>query len=273
MPRAMWPLLLGRPTIEIALSATRNRHLTVLGILADTGGGSDQASFELVLEESDCLAYGNVSLRSVQVGGAFSGLFQIYTLRVQIPQLAFSRRIQALGVPRGPSGFSGIACFRFLNRFTYGNFGDPTQLESNHDNSPRLPESCLRRRARRRPDAPARPGLAAAGRATHARPAAAAAAFPGQGEVGHPSVHERRPQPDGFVRSQADARQASRRAATSTRSPARSRIRKDAGALDAQPVQVRAARPVRHVGLGGDAAPRPAGRRHRASSARCTPPT
>jgi hypothetical protein len=24
--------------------------------------------------------------------------------------------------------FDGIACFRFLNRFTYGNFGDPGQF-------------------------------------------------------------------------------------------------------------------------------------------------
>jgi hypothetical protein len=27
-----------------------------------------------------------------------------------------------------PRPFDGIACFRFLNRFTYGNFGDPNQF-------------------------------------------------------------------------------------------------------------------------------------------------
>jgi hypothetical protein len=31
-------------------------------------------------------------------------------------------------VPAYPVGFGGIACFRFLNRFTYGNFGDPNQF-------------------------------------------------------------------------------------------------------------------------------------------------
>jgi hypothetical protein len=29
-----------------------------------------------------------------------------------------------VGVPYPPPDFDGIACFRFLNRFTYGNFGD-----------------------------------------------------------------------------------------------------------------------------------------------------
>jgi len=27
-----------------------------------------------------------------------------------------------------PPGFDGTACFGFLNRFTYGNFGDPGQF-------------------------------------------------------------------------------------------------------------------------------------------------
>ena len=30
-----------------------------------------------------------------------------------------------MGVPSVPAGFDGIACFGFLNGFTYGNFGDP----------------------------------------------------------------------------------------------------------------------------------------------------
>ena len=44
------------------------------------------------------------------------------------------------------------------------------------------------------------------------RPQAAAAALPRQGQGRHSSVHERRPEPDGSVRPQADARQAPRQA-------------------------------------------------------------
>jgi hypothetical protein len=31
-------------------------------------------------------------------------------------------------IPNPPTGFDGIACFRFLNRFTYGNFGAATHF-------------------------------------------------------------------------------------------------------------------------------------------------
>jgi hypothetical protein len=31
-------------------------------------------------------------------------------------------------VPANPQGFEGIAGFRFLNRFTYGNFGNPAEF-------------------------------------------------------------------------------------------------------------------------------------------------
>jgi hypothetical protein len=33
-----------------------------------------------------------------------------------------------VGVRSVPAGFDGIACFAFLDRFTYGNFGDPGQF-------------------------------------------------------------------------------------------------------------------------------------------------
>jgi hypothetical protein len=44
---------------------------------------------------------------------------------VQIPALGFDRAVRAVAVPRVPPGLGGVAGFRFLNRFTYGNFGDP----------------------------------------------------------------------------------------------------------------------------------------------------
>jgi hypothetical protein len=34
----------------------------------------------------------------------------------------------AVAVPVVPEGFQGTAGFRFLNRFDYGNFGNPAQF-------------------------------------------------------------------------------------------------------------------------------------------------
>jgi hypothetical protein len=44
---------------------------------------------------------------------------------VQIPALAFAGPVRVVAVSRFPAGFEGMACYRFLNRSTYGNFGDP----------------------------------------------------------------------------------------------------------------------------------------------------
>jgi hypothetical protein len=49
-------------------------------------------------------------------------------LRVQIPQLRFDHHVRAVAVTQTPHDLDGIACFRFLNRFTYGNFGDPASF-------------------------------------------------------------------------------------------------------------------------------------------------
>ena len=38
------------------------------------------------------------------------------------------RRLRVVAVPSVPRWFDGIACFSFLNRFTYGNFGDPARF-------------------------------------------------------------------------------------------------------------------------------------------------
>ena len=59
--------------------------------------------------------------------------------------------------------------------------------------------------------------------------------FRAQGQVGHSPVHERRPEPDGLVRSEARCSTSSTASRTSTRSPARSRFIKDAGALMRSP--------------------------------------
>jgi hypothetical protein len=99
------------------------RHL-----LADTGAGTDNSNYELILEVADCLLAGGHAGEPIQLRGAYLGKFPFYLLRVLIPALGFDRMVPVVAPPVGLSGFDGIACFRFLNRFTYGNFGNPTQF-------------------------------------------------------------------------------------------------------------------------------------------------
>lgn len=127
MPRAVWPLHQGRPMIAILLTQAMDGKATTRNLLADTGAASASAPFELVLDENDCLLCGNY-LGTTSLGGAYSGSFPIYGIRVQVPTLGFDRDIRVVGVPTTPTDLDGIAAFRFLNRFTYGNFGDPNQF-------------------------------------------------------------------------------------------------------------------------------------------------
>ena len=64
----------------------------------------------------------------MDLGGAYVGLYPVYLLRVQIPEIGFDLPVHVVGVPAAPQGFHGIASFRFLNRFTYGNFGNPAEF-------------------------------------------------------------------------------------------------------------------------------------------------
>jgi hypothetical protein len=97
-------------------------------LLADSGAGSGLDPFELILEEKDCRRCGGWTGSSIVLRGAYTGRFPVYYIAVQLPALGFVQRLNAVGVPSVPRGFDGIACFRFLNRFTYGNFGDPDQF-------------------------------------------------------------------------------------------------------------------------------------------------
>lgn len=92
-------------------------------LLADTGAGNSQDPVELLLGEQDCHA-----CRSVALGGAYAGVFNVYSVRVFVPGLTFHDQVRAVGVTTPPAGFDGIACFRFLNRFSYGNFGNPGEF-------------------------------------------------------------------------------------------------------------------------------------------------
>lgn len=76
------------------------------------------------MDEVDCLLCGGKLSEIVTLGGSIPGTFPVYGFSIEIPQLNFRRYLPVVGVAKTPDGFDGIACFRFLNRFTYGNFGN-----------------------------------------------------------------------------------------------------------------------------------------------------
>jgi hypothetical protein len=97
-------------------------------LIADSGAGTARAGFELLLHENDCQVCGGIPSYPVTLGGAYTGSFAVYVVRIQIPALGLDHHLRAATVPSCPPGFDGIACFRFLNRFTYGNSGDPSRF-------------------------------------------------------------------------------------------------------------------------------------------------
>jgi hypothetical protein len=128
MPREQWPLRQDCPCVQVVLTQSATGQPLSRTLLADTGAGSRSASFELILEASDCLRCGGLPLFLKPLRGAYTGNFWVYEIAVELPALGFTQRLPVVGVPSAPSGFDGIAGFRFLNRFTYGNFGDPGQF-------------------------------------------------------------------------------------------------------------------------------------------------
>lgn len=128
MARAQWILLHGQPTIQVVLTLARGGQKATRTLLADTGAGTLHSAFDVLLDEDDCLQCGGKAAQRVRLGGAYSGSFSRYVIRVEIPQLSFAAPVFAVGIPNPPADFDGIACFRFLNRFTYGNFGNASEF-------------------------------------------------------------------------------------------------------------------------------------------------
>jgi hypothetical protein len=128
MPRVQWPLRHGRPSVQVSLTMAQGGQPLTRTLLADTGAGSQRSGIDLLLNEGDCLLCGGLPIANVILGGAYAGSYRAYRLRVQLPALGFDRNLAVVGVLTVPRQFDGIACFRFLNRFTYGNFGDPNQF-------------------------------------------------------------------------------------------------------------------------------------------------
>jgi hypothetical protein len=127
MPRVTWPLLDQQPMVEIVLTQTDGQQVR-RHLLADTGAGTAQDLEDLILAEADCVASGGFQINPVLLGGAYTGSYPVYVLRIQLPALSFDEDLAVIAVPTCPDGFEGIASFVFLNRFGYGNFGNPTQF-------------------------------------------------------------------------------------------------------------------------------------------------
>src|SRR6266404_5048921 len=128
MPRILWPLRHNQPSNQIVLSLAATGQEVIRHLLADTGAGTARSGFELFLEETDCHQAGGIPAQSVTLGGAYVGSYPVYAVRVRIPLLGFDQHVRVVGVPTVPPGLDGLAGFRFLNRFSYGNFGDRSRV-------------------------------------------------------------------------------------------------------------------------------------------------
>lgn len=128
MPRAIWSSWRGRPIIEVNLMLAQGGQPIVRRLIADTGAGTSRSRFDVLLDEHDCLLCGAIPLKTVALGGAYVGSYPKYAVTVTIPVLGFREIVSAVGVPSAPLGFDGIACFRFLDQFNYGNFGRAGQF-------------------------------------------------------------------------------------------------------------------------------------------------
>lgn len=130
MPRVCWSHRGGRPVIELTFHPPYNGGEFTRTLLADTGAGSLLSSWDVVLSAEDCrnLQLGEYTV--ARLGGALTGAFPTYFVEAIIPSLRITRLIIAVAIPAAqlPPHIDGIAGFRFLNAFTYGNFGDGTQF-------------------------------------------------------------------------------------------------------------------------------------------------
>jgi hypothetical protein len=123
-PSALWPFQRGRPMVGVELLSCSDPFLQ-RRLMADTGAGTAHSAWDIALSEDDCLRYGEAPAGVVELGGAYSGLFLVYRVDVAVPPLAATRQLFAVALPKAmlPAGFDGFAGLRFLDSFTYGNFG------------------------------------------------------------------------------------------------------------------------------------------------------
>lgn len=63
-------------------------------MLADTGAGSSQSIFDLILDEEDCVLCGGIPGAAVSLGGAYVGAFPLYDVPVSVPSLGFAKNLR-----------------------------------------------------------------------------------------------------------------------------------------------------------------------------------
>jgi hypothetical protein len=119
---------MGCPCVRVLLALKAGGPALPLFVQADTGAGTSNSGFDLILRESDCQLGVGVAVSSYVLSGALTGSFPVHLLQVLIPELKIDRFLHVVAVPATTPGFDGVASFQFLNRFTYGNFGDPGQF-------------------------------------------------------------------------------------------------------------------------------------------------
>ena len=138
MPRVLWPLHGGRPTIQILLVLRPSGQKVPRTLLADTGAGNLKSRFHFLLTAADIQLCGGLYSHTVNLRRAYQGPHPVYVIRVEIPALSVRRTFWAAAIDSPPTGLDGSAGFRFLNRFTYGNFGDRATSGSSSDGQVRV---------------------------------------------------------------------------------------------------------------------------------------
>lgn len=130
MPRQTWLLQKDVPVIEVQLLEQFTGLWVNRVLLADTGAGPRFSPFEIVLSHADIARFSMEESGSVGVSGALQGRLQVHKVQLQISALSINRYVSALSAPASSllMGLDGIAAFRFLNSFSYGNFGSASEF-------------------------------------------------------------------------------------------------------------------------------------------------
>ncbi len=130
MPRQSRLLVNGSPAVEVWLREPFTGFTSTRILLADTGGGARFGPADLILSPRDIAQFGISQTGSAGTSGAIQGQYPVFSMELEMPSLGISRSVRVLSVPASHffHSFDGFACFRFLNAFTYGNFGNPAEF-------------------------------------------------------------------------------------------------------------------------------------------------
>ena len=99
MPRAQWQLKNDSPVIEVLLVSMISGATMPRLLLADTAAGNLQSSFELLHDVNHCKFSGAKPSQVVTLGGAYTVLFPLYLVPIEIPSLGFKSDVAAVGYP------------------------------------------------------------------------------------------------------------------------------------------------------------------------------